>query len=122
MSSTTQRENPDHESLAQLARENPEAFEALRREMLDELIARAPKHIQRRLQGLQFRIDHVRARARTPLGAVLKISSLMWKSFLQLNEELSSMNDPPALPPKVSRIIAFPQRALPHRELPGSPA
>lgn len=107
--------NPDHEALAKLAHDDPVAFETLRREMIDEMIGRAPEPIQRRLNGLQFRIDQVRQLAHTPLGAAIRISELMWKNFLLLNSELSGIKNrnPPAETRHNAQIINFRPRALP---------
>lgn len=111
MVDTPPRENPDHETLARLAREDPEAFERLRRDLLDGLIDRAPDHLKPRLLGLQFRVDQVRQLAHTPLNATIRISELMWKSFLSLSDELSGRaihKDEPAS----ARIIDFRRPAI----------
>ena len=103
------RENPDHEFLSRLARDDPESFERLRRDLIDQLIGRAPDPIRRRLAGLQFRVDQVRRLAKSPLGAAVKVSSLMWSSFLRLNDELSGRRPIDSLrpaPPR-GRVIAF---------------
>lgn len=64
-----------------LAMQDPDAFEQRRQDCITDLIERAPLPRQRRLRGLQFRIDMERRRARTPLGACIKISAMMWDSF-----------------------------------------
>lgn len=99
------RENPDHELLARLAREDPEAFERVRRELLEALIGRAPERIKGRLLGLQFRIDQVRTLAHTPLNATIRVSEMMWKSFLALSDELAGRPGPRRQPP--ARVIEF---------------
>lgn len=99
--------HPDHESLAKLARDDPDAYEALRSQLVNDLIDGAPEQMQRRLRGLQFRIDQVRRLAHTPLGATVKIYTLMWGSFLTLNRELSGIHSAPPLAEQSARIIAF---------------
>lgn len=99
--------HPDHESLARLARDDPNAYEALRSRLVNELIDGAPEAMQRRLRGLQFRIDQLRRLARTPLGATVKIYSLMWGSFLTLNRELSGFHSYRPHPEQSARIIEF---------------
>lgn len=79
---------PSREVLAQLACENPQAFEALRSELIENCISTAPERIQRRLRGIQFRIDCIRRLSRTPLGALIKIQAMMWESFLRMDQEL----------------------------------
>lgn len=90
MTTTFADRNPDHELLVRLARNDPDGFNALRDELIEQLIARAPEHIARRLRGLQFRIDQVRQLAHTPLNATIKVSQMMWSSFYTLKDELSS--------------------------------
>lgn len=82
---------PSREVLAQLASEDPQAFEALRSELIENCISSAPARIQPRLRGIQFRVDCIRRLSRSPLGALIKIQALMWDSFLQMDRELQSL-------------------------------
>lgn len=66
---------------AGLAQCDPEAFEDLRSRYLQLAIERASPHHRRRLQGLQFRLDLERRRAKTPMAACLKFSELMMNSL-----------------------------------------
>lgn len=78
---------PSHEELSRLARDDPEAYEALRRKVVDEFIERAPERLKSRLCGIQFQVDSVRRLSRSSaLGATVRVYQLMWKSFQQLNE------------------------------------
>jgi Protein of unknown function (DUF3135) len=103
------RENPDHEFLSRLARDDPESFERLRKDLIDQLIGRAPDPLRQRLAGLQFRVDQVRRLARTPLGATVKVSSMMWSSFLRLNDGLTGRRPLDTIRPASpgGRVIAF---------------
>ena len=83
---------PSQEELAQLAKDDPQAFEVLRGELIENAILRAPERIQLRLRQLQFRIDGIRRLARTPLGALIKIQALMWESFLRMDEALQNFD------------------------------
>lgn len=78
----------DHELLSQLARDDPQAFETLRNELIADFLDRVPEECQRRLRGLQFRVDCLRRLSHTPLAALLKIQALMWDSFLKMDQEL----------------------------------
>ena len=100
-------QNPDHETLSLLARENPEAFENLRQQLVDELIGRAPDLLKRRLLGLQFRIDVVRRRSKNPLGATVKIYHMMWDSFLNLHNELTTFHDPVRVTQGNAQVLNF---------------
>jgi hypothetical protein len=72
----------DFDEWSRLAKVDPSAFEARRLALIEEFLRQFPQPDQQRLRGLQFRIDMVRRRARTPMGACLKISSMMWESLL----------------------------------------
>jgi hypothetical protein len=105
--SSHQHENPDHGELARLAREDPAAFDALRLELIDEMIARAPDEMRPRLAGLQFRLDHIRRKSRSSLGATVKIYQLMWQSFLDLRHQLYTFRAPLENPASTARILDF---------------
>lgn len=119
---------PSHETLSQLACDDPQAFEELRRTLIEHLITCAPESMQTRLRQLQFRVDGIRHRSQSPLGAVIKIQSLLWDSFLRLNHELQrlvQLNNgdgylgdeegyPNGRPSRSARIIEF-QPRLPIR-------
>ncbi|RME34541.1 MAG: DUF3135 domain-containing protein [Gammaproteobacteria bacterium] len=72
----------DFDSWAEIARTDPERFEALREELVRRQIAQAPAASRRRLAGLQWRIDRIREHSGTPLAACIAISGLMWESML----------------------------------------
>lgn len=79
---------PSHETLSRLACDDPQAFEALRDELIARCISNAPERIQPRLYGIQFRVDAIRRLSRTPLGALVKTQAMMWDSFLRMDAEL----------------------------------
>ncbi len=70
----------EFETWAELAENDPPAFEDLRQAAIDEAIQQAPASSRQRLRGLQWRIDQERRRARTPLAACIRISQMMWES------------------------------------------
>lgn len=80
---------PSHEALSRLARDDPGSFEALRSELIEDYFNGTPEPMRLRLRQLQFRIDSIRRRSGSSLGAAIKIHALMWGSFLQMNDELS---------------------------------
>src|ERR1700722_5243776 len=80
----------DFEAWAALARDDPEEFERQRREAIDALIASSPAN-RRRLEGVQFRIDMERKLAHSPLKACLRVSGMMWDTFLELRTELAEL-------------------------------
>ena len=112
---------PSHQILSRLAQDDPHAFEALCTSLIERCIDNAPDRIQPRLRQLQFRVDGIRRRSRSPLGALLKIQALMWESFLHMDQELqnyarqstgaSSLPEPTAVqraaPVRSARVIEF---------------
>ena len=73
-----------------LAKSDPQAFETARRELIESVILSAPTDIQPRLRGLQWQIDRLRE-LHHPLGACVKISSLMWHQVVGENGLLANV-------------------------------
>ena len=55
-------------------------FEALRLAAIEAVIADASASSQTRLRRMQWRIDQERRLARTPMGACLRLSRMMWQN------------------------------------------
>lgn len=87
------RELPAHSVLSQLAREDPCAYETLRRELIEDFLSNTPESVVGRLRGLQFRIDCVRRLSHSALGSTLKVYGMMHESFLQLNVLLNDIHE-----------------------------
>lgn len=109
----------DFDTWANLAQENPEAFEQQRLAVIEHAIQNAPAQHQQRLRALQWRVDQERRRAKNPLNACIKISRMMWHNlvgegglkdqFDQLNSVLQG--ETLAEPVKQSAdIVHFPAR------------
>ena len=71
-------QNFDFDAWASLAQSDPEAFEAKRLHMIEQLIESAPEGLRQRLRGFQWRIDMERRRCSNPLQACIRISNMMW--------------------------------------------
>lgn len=103
------KELPCFDELSRLARDDPQALEALRGELVDECIGNAPEHLRLKLRRLQFRVDGVRRRSRTPLAAAVKLNVLMWVGFLEMNDALQDLVQGaqwrPRLPDTGSRAV-----------------
>lgn len=67
---------------SELARNDPAAFETMRLAAIEAVIEGAPEANRDRLRRLQWRIDQERRLARTPMGACIRISRMMWRSLL----------------------------------------
>jgi len=83
-------DNFDFDDWARLARTAPDKFEQRRRDAIESLISSSNN--PRRLRGLQWRIDIERKRARTPLQSCLRISTMMWDAFMDLNDALKTIS------------------------------
>jgi hypothetical protein len=81
-------DNFDFNEWAMLAKTAPDEFEKRRRSVVENLISSSDN--TRRLRGLQCSIDLERIRARTPLKACLRLSTLMSDAFLDMNTALNS--------------------------------
>ena len=80
--------NPGHaqpfnfDEWLELANRDPEGFERRRQAIIENYLGSLPLSKQRRMRGLQFRIDMERRRAHTSMGACIKLSSMMWDALL----------------------------------------
>ncbi len=80
---------PAFDVLVDLARNDPERLERLRRKLTSDIIESAPTEQRRkRLAGLQFRVDMERKKARSPLQATIKISEMMCQSLAELHRSM----------------------------------
>lgn len=80
---------PSFDTLKQLAQKNPEALEDLRLSLTQEVIDCARSNEQkRRLEGLKFKIDMNRRKAKNPMQSCLKLSQLMWDSALDMSDKM----------------------------------
>lgn len=83
------RKLPAFDVLVDMARNDPARLESLRQSLTTEVIASAPDEQKRkRLEGLQFRVDMERERARSPLAATIKISEMMCHSLAELHKSM----------------------------------
>jgi hypothetical protein len=80
-------DNFDFDEWAMLARTAPDEFEQRRRALIEsEILLSDNVH---RLRGLQWRIDLEISRARNPMDACVRLSNMMWDSFMDLNQALN---------------------------------
>lgn len=83
----------DFEEWSLLAKVDPEAFEARRRQAIDRLLSQAPASQRRMCLILQREIDAERQRAGDPQAAFLAIAKMMCQQLAFLGEALTSLND-----------------------------
>ncbi len=93
----------------ELAARDPQAFEALRRQRIEEMIARAPAERRERLRGLQWRIEQARRRAPNPMAACISLSRMMWDAVYGAQGLLATL---PGFPQEPNRtrapVVEFP--------------
>ena len=83
---------PTFDELKGLAQRDPEAFEQLRAELIDDFIRCSLKSHQHRLRGLQFVIDVRRRIAVNPMKALLDIQTMMYDSVLNLQHTVRALD------------------------------
>lgn len=71
----------DFDLWERLAREEPVAFEILRKQIIEHEINRANSSLRQRLPGLQFQIDMKRKRSGSAMGGCIAISKMMMEHF-----------------------------------------
>ncbi len=82
----------DLDEWQRLAVEDPLEFERRREAAIRAVIEQAPPEHRERLLRLQSRIDLERRRAKTPLGATLRLQSMMWERFAALRAALLTLS------------------------------
>ena len=84
----------DFDEWSKIAREEPEKFEAMRQQMIDDLIAQAPTHLKPRMTGLQWQVDQIRKQAGNPMASCLQISQKLWANVLGDTGLLKALQEP----------------------------
>lgn len=108
-------EDIDFEYWSSLALTDPTKFEQLRQDQIELIIAKAgSQRQQRRLRGLQWRIDKIREQHKdSAMAACLAISEMMWETFEHLADLLHSTQEQglsAPIPPIQANIIPFPAK------------
>ena len=112
----------DFDTWAETAKNNPAEFEKMRLKAIEELIGNAPAELQQRMRGLQWQIDQQRKLSKSPLGACIKISRMMWDSvkgpsgLLDKLKTLQTLTETPAVAPRKSQNKANIFDLCEHRE------
>lgn len=101
-------EMPTFDELKDLAERDPEGFEKLRSELIEDCIRRSSVSNQRRLRGLQFVIEARRVVADNPMKALLVIQAMMYDSLLSLQQALQVQQCPSApSAPAGAQVLQF---------------
>jgi len=78
MTNTHSAKQLEFDEWLDLAINNPEGFEAARTAAIQGFLDSASPQSRQRLTGLQWRIDIIRQRSKTPMAACQSIYSMMW--------------------------------------------
>lgn len=106
-------EDIDFEYWSLLASTDPQKFEQLRQDQIELIIEKASsQRQQRRLRGLQWRIDRIREQHKdSAMAACIAISELMWDTFEHLSDLLQSTQEygfSAPIPQMKANVIPFP--------------
>ena len=105
----------DFDAWAALARNNPQAFEAKRNNVLEAAIRQAPTRRRQRLRCLQWKLDQVRLLAPNPMSATGRMHQLMWDSvtgedgLLARLQQFRNAESPEKISLISAKILQFPQ-------------
>jgi hypothetical protein len=106
----------DFDDWAQLAKSDPAAFEEKRTRVIEDLIRSMPEDKRQRMRRLQWKVDQVRNRCKTPMAACIKLSEMMWDSLVGpggLKDALERLNTESASPLPKARVMAFRRSSRP---------
>ena len=107
-----ERKLPAFDVLVDMARNDPQRLELLRQKLSANIInSAATEQKRKRLEGLQFRVDMEREKARSPLAATIKIPEMMCHSLADLHRSMVTplaAEDESKSPQESAAIITFP--------------
>lgn len=84
---------PSFDTMVEMAKNDPVAFEEMRRELSQEIIDGVSNTaLKRRLAGLQFQIDMECRKASNPMASCIRISQMMTDSLMELQESLNGLS------------------------------
>jgi len=86
-------EMPDFDTLKHWALAEPERLDALLHQQIEALIAQVGPDQQRRLRGLQFRIDCQRRLARNNLDSCIRIANMMHESVHAMRRHIVHLQE-----------------------------
>ncbi len=76
----------DFDEWVNLAKNDPEEFEAKRLRKIETFFNGVPAERQQRLKGLQWQVDQARKLAHSPMASCIAISTMMLDSVSRLSE------------------------------------
>lgn len=99
---------PSFDTLAALFERDPDAFDRLRKDLLEDEIRSAHPENRRRLRGLQFQIEGIRRTSKNPLDCCVRIQRLLDKQLEKLSSVVNGHPRPVLRSPSQDNIIPWP--------------
>ena len=84
----------DFDEWSYIAKTDPEKFELMRQQLIDDVLAQVPDHLRQRIKQQQWQIDQICKQADSPLAACIQISQKMWDSVYGEKELLTALQTP----------------------------
>ncbi|MGL4249126.1 MAG: DUF3135 domain-containing protein [Aeromonas sp.] len=81
-------ELPDFDTLKEWAKSEPSRLDEILEQQIEQLMCHASPDQQRRLRGLQFKIDGQRRLAKNDLDSCIRIANMMRESFYLMCSEM----------------------------------
>lgn|GEM_PF-2455801 len=100
----------DFDQLADLYKSDPERFQKIARQMIEDYIASIPDEISRKkCAGLQFKLDHELSKYHDPIARMNKMIEIFWQGVYQFHGALTGTMEhgPAALSNKVVVFTDF---------------
>jgi len=110
-------QKPTINHLISWAESQPELLQDWFEQELNDLIENAPISHQKKLRGLQFRIEMTKRRAKTPIASCIEISKLMYESFYDLKNVLDDTglakpNQSTNIKSEKAKVLPFKQKSV----------
>jgi len=103
---------PNFDRMVEMAKNDPQALERLRLQLVRETINEAPEEYRQRLHGLQFQIDGKRLTSKNPMQACLEISRMMHESLMEMKTYINgidgSSDNQQTDEVKAAQVLSFP--------------
>ncbi len=80
----------DFEYMSKLYKTDPQQFELVRSQLLDQAIESVPDHRQLKCQQLRWKIDAIH-KTKNPSAALVASSKLMWESLTQMQQAINEV-------------------------------
>lgn len=85
-------ELPDFDTMMELAKKDPEAFDRFKAEAVNATINEASESQQRRLRGLQWQVDMEVKKAKNPMEGCIRVSEMMHDKLWELRVALENQD------------------------------